>query len=751
MTFKLFSGTVISHTDLRSPRAQSLYRYLHSDSCLYFNFIECLATEHTDVLVVEVSVEVHQHRLVDIRPKETIAISFATIEDSLPVFYPLREDFPINLVHVMVDWNKKKPSLCLWDEPFEELRPRLTSLLLLTRLKEWLESASSGTLHQPEQTLEPVLLGYTGQVVIPQDVTASDKRYVGYLSKDGHGRPTYRFSELEASERNSNSPHCILAAFPTPAITHRAAEYAPYNLEQLKALLTDVGFDLKTELTKWVAHCTQQGDFGEAYLVLLINFPKKRSESEEPEASETWAFFLSKKVGEIGEILSLFSNAKKYGHEGFVPLIGVPEENHSWEDIQIDALMVRREVSPDDLAVLSGVCKTPTTMIAAVGAGAIGSQIIELAARCGFGKWIVIDKDILLPHNLVRHILGDWALGMAKADAIRGFINQLVPGSPVTGCLIADVQSPEDNTDQLNDALNSADLILDMSASVSASRALCEHPSTKKRASLFLSPSGHDLVFLLEDTARTTTLWDLEGSYYKALATTPELKEHLGDTAGSRVRYGNGCRDITAQISAAQISALSGIAFPTLTEKIISSDSAAIIWRADFQGGEVKAFQVAIAPAVEFQMGTWRVRWNKQLLSELLEQRSVNLPNETGGILLGIVDLERRMIVVAMDIPAPPDSVKRPHYFERGVTGLHQSFISASSRSAGQLSYLGEWHSHPTGVTAFPSSEDEQVFKELENSFLDTEEPFMMAIIEADQIFFRVGIENENYQQLLRI
>ncbi|MBD2095922.1 ThiF family adenylyltransferase [Trichocoleus sp. FACHB-591] len=737
MTLRPFTGDFILPEKLRSPRARALHRYLNTKHSLYFQLIECRATKDFDILVVQVSVEVCQHRNIDIRSKEIVAISFKGDRDTLPGFYPLRFDFPIDLVHVMVDWSAEFPSLCLWGEPFEELRSRLTPYLLLARLKEWLEKTADGTLHDDEQPLEPVLLGYNDQVIIPGDATVSGKRYVAFRSEDAHRRTTLYFVE-QRETTNEERPGFVLAAFTAPTITHRAVKYAPRNLEQLHSLLHEIGFDIKTELTKWAQQVRRYEDLVEARLVILIEFPKKRTETGLVESTEYWAFITTQSIAALGEALGTLVDAGSYGIQAVGVLLGENTISSDLKKIEIYALAVRRCLSSETLSVLSGYGEELRPSITAIGAGALGSKIIELAARCGFGQWSVIDKDIFLPHNLVRHVLGDWAVGTPKANALQDFVNDLVPDNPIGKVVVADVINPQ-NSQEIDDVFNNADLILDMSASVSVARQLCEHATNKRRASLFLSPSGKDIVLLLEDVERTTSLWDLEGIYYRALVSEDSLQGHLTDDP--LTRYGNGCRDLTARISADQVSTLAGIGLRQLIQQYKDSNSSATVWRSNLQSGEVKAINLLSTPGFEIKLKNWRVRWNKGLLNELVTQRLESLPNETGGVLLGIVDLEHKMTVVAASIPAPADSVKRPHYFERGVTGLNDTLVETARKSAGQLRYIGEWHSHPNCVGARPSSDDEGVFAKLGEVFDETNEFYLMAILGDNELFVRIGLD----------
>src|SRR5690606_32726133 len=57
--------------------------------------------------------------------------------------------------------------------------------------------------------------------------------------------------------------------------------------------------------------------------------------------------------------------------------------------------------------------------IGVIGLGALGSPIVTNLARQGYGKWLLIDNDLLLPHNLARHALsGSW-IGHPKSTAMK--------------------------------------------------------------------------------------------------------------------------------------------------------------------------------------------------------------------------------------------------------------------------------------------------------------------------------------------
>jgi ThiF family len=101
-----------------------------------------------------------------------------------------------------------------------------------------------------------------------------------------------------------------------------------------------------------------------------------------------------------------------------------------------------------------------TRRIAIIGCGALGSMIAELLARAGVRHLTLIDGDILVAGNLVRHVLTASSLDDAKSDALAARLRQISPVLQVeshAGTLPAEV--PE-----LVRLLEDADVVLDCTA-----------------------------------------------------------------------------------------------------------------------------------------------------------------------------------------------------------------------------------------------------------------------------------------------
>ena len=147
--------------------------------------------------------------------------------------------------------------------------------------------------------------------------------------------------------------------------------------------------------------------------------------------------------------------------------------------------------------------------VALIGAGALGSQVAIDAARGGMGEWSIIDPDHLMPHNLARHALSAEYVGVPKAIALAEEIVGLL-GPDAASSTVDDVRLLGESAPQLLEA----NMVIDASASVPCARWLaCKSLHTAPTSSIFLNPSGQDLVVLREGTGRTPPLDHLEIHY----------------------------------------------------------------------------------------------------------------------------------------------------------------------------------------------------------------------------------------------
>jgi hypothetical protein len=103
--------------------------------------------------------------------------------------------------------------------------------------------------------------------------------------------------------------------------------------------------------------------------------------------------------------------------------------------------------------------------VALVGCGSLGSKIATMLARCGIGRFFLVDDDLLMPDNLVRNEL-DWRdMGFHKVDGVARrtqYVNPSVKTS-VRRIQLAGLES-SGSAETAIMSLSECDLIIDATA-----------------------------------------------------------------------------------------------------------------------------------------------------------------------------------------------------------------------------------------------------------------------------------------------
>jgi len=466
----------------------------------------------------------------------------------------------------------------------------------------------------------------------------------------------------------------------------------PTNLEELHNQLAPTGINLRGVVRKKLVELARKNRlpaFG--FLILLLLLHRKRSESAEPEP-------------EIVAFLCMGEQANKTGLVELARAVGATVAHNNskrGQDVPVMLMAVHMELTQETAALYSGNDNLDIRLVG-VGAGALGSQVIMNAVRGGLTEWVVIDDDHLLPHNLVRYSLSGVWLGHAKAKAVAFEANALLDQTTVTP-IVADVLKPHRHANAVEKALKGANAIIDLSASVAVARHLTlDVAAPGKRCSVFVSPSGNDLVFLGEDADRQILLDQIEAQYYRAIVSDDRLKGHLtgGSTVGS-------CRNLTSRVPQHLMGLHAAQSVKLLRSWLQSEQASASIIRNDAPSSVYSTFTISLGNHIDVgALGGWEVVTDRLFLDELRTQRNQYLPNETGGVLLAHVDAQRHKIYVCHQIPAPPDSERQPTMYIRGCVGLEAEYEHVQKATLNNLVYIGEWHSHPDGCQCAPSNDD---------------------------------------------
>jgi hypothetical protein len=719
---------VVPPSALTVPRAARLAELLARDRLCYVRLVECwkgLGEKPSETVVFEVEVERPRDLAHPIHRFEQIAATFSAEDNWYPEVVALRADFP-RVPHLNLRATEVPKSLCLYDQPWPQVALRWTPAAFVERIRFWLAETAKGTLHQADQPLEPLLLGNGCRIILPADLFAD-------LEKSGPVRLDVRAANQAAQCRiliatrppekadGREAPKFVATAFVAEAQPHGLIRRSPANLAELHDFLTAGRLDLLSELRSRMKEWLTPALAG-ALPILVVALPLTREAAGSVEASDLWAFLTTKTVAEVSVGIGIADMLDGRA----VSLIRVDADKRG-QDVPVDMIEPILAFSRAG-AVRANGAEPDARKVVAVGAGALGSQVISLLARSGFGDWTVVDEDDLLPHNLARHALDGWSVGTPKAVGMAVHLDRLYREGEGARFIPADYLTPGPWVKLLQKAVSEAEVILDVSASVPVARRIGRAESLARRVSVFLNPQGSDLIVLVEDKDRKLTLDALEGQYYRAAARDERLKGHLEANVG-RLRYGRSCRDVSVSMPGHLVMMHAAIASEAVRRALASDDASIRVWRCDRQSLSVTPVEIPVNTTQKRDIWGWSLALDAGLLARLAALRSAKLPNETGGVLIGTLDVENRVVHVLDTVPSPPDSQEWPTLYIRGSEGLLKNVNEISVASGGQLGYVGEWHSHPDGCPTLPSGDDIKVFAWLTEHMSDAGLPVLMAII----------------------
>src|ERR1035441_4438671 len=137
---------------LQNPKARELADVLAKSGVAFTRLIRCerVAANKLEAVVLEVEVELGQQTVHDIRRLEPVGIVFVPDDLRLPEVLALREDFPIDLPHQNMRPSSGPRSLCLYEEPYSEIKLHWSTTGFVERIREWLRLTARGELHQEE-------------------------------------------------------------------------------------------------------------------------------------------------------------------------------------------------------------------------------------------------------------------------------------------------------------------------------------------------------------------------------------------------------------------------------------------------------------------------------------------------------------------------------------------------------------------------------------------------------------------------
>lgn len=698
---------------LKLPRARALVAAVHATGD--FTLVQLLSHRlpglpPIEVLVVDVECDgVPSRNPAGIQYRERLALCVPEDPATLVEVLALRRTFPV-LMHQNHGTRDGAASLCLYFEPTRTVMRTWTPQRFLRRIQWWLEQSAKGELHPADQPVENLFFASKYELVLPWNLdvlrsTADVKLAVARRKARPDGGGSFF---LQAAGEGGSEPmgSASLIELTLPSVVQGFVERDPASLGDLADMLSGRGVELLppliAALSDGVGSAGVPAGTAESFVVIVLHIPMAREPGAAAHHVSRRAFLLLGDGRELGvKTGALYLHDKKY----FVELQGsvlARAPATEWKSEPIFPMSVLQ--FPDRAAARrQSSVHEEGPRGALVGAGSLGSAMLNLWVRSGWGQWSVIDKDHVKPHNLIRHTAFSQHVGDLKCDAVAQLCGAATAGAASVTAVRGD--ACDAGVPAVVDALKAGSLVVDASAALEYPRQASFQDDLPRHVTVFVTPSGNGSVLMFEDKARLMRLRTLEAQYYRALIRAAWGARHLEGNLGT-YWSGASCRDISVAMPYSRIAAHAS----TLAEQVMlrsQSEGACLrIWERNPDTGGVSVHDVEPTTERRLQFGELTAFYDDGLAAHLRALRLAALPNETGGVLLGFHDFNVGAIVLVDALPAPADSQASPGSFERGTSGLARAVQDASVRTAGIVGYVGEWHSHPRGHSARPSRDD---------------------------------------------
>ena len=711
-----FGSALEPGRELRIESATRSLAAIHEH--LDFELVECRLLgddkRASEIVVVDCKCDgVPTRNPVGIRYRERLGLRFFSDEDQLPEVRALREDFPYT-GHQYDVASGEPVSLCLYFESWSEVRRTWTPQKHLARIQWWLVETANGTLHRDDQPVEQIYFRSRFELVLPENFESPAEKADQVLVVESRCSPARRedspilagrmISATEAEKRANSSIQCVTLTL--PPIIQGPIERIPVCLGALHDQLTSRGAPIAQRLKTQIQE--QTGEAGikvqeKTCVLLVLRIPIARAAGGEPERVESKGFIVDASLAKLGAACGALTQHEGTYYRDVSIGTEMSGEQTDWRDIGLRPLEILPPFTAELTQRTSGLTsRGPRGVLA--GVGALGSCIASIWQREAWGHWSFVDPDILKPHNLARHTGQEFQVGWPKVDVAWFLGASILRPESSQGSGIAAWATDFGNS-QVREALESAELIVDATTTLKVPRELAGRDALKRVASVFVTPSGLDAVLMIEDARREIRIDCLEPQYYRAVVNKSWGESHLLEK-GRTLRVGAGCRDLSAVISNELIT-LHGATLARHTRLAFESEQPSVkVWRCDAESGALSAEVINPHRVLSEQLNGLRIVWDEGIRERVQQCRAEKLPNETGGVLLGYFDLPSTSVYLVDVLPAPADSQGDPSGFTRGIDGLSTAVQRVSERTGGIVGYVGEWHSHPPGSSAWPSTAD---------------------------------------------
>lgn len=375
-------------------------------------------------------------------------------------------------------------------------------------------------------------------------------------------------------------------------------------------------------------------------------------------------------------------------------------------------------VTKDLLKRTSGLpSDTDGLVVTYLGCGSVGSKLALHSTRSGLPPTLLIDQELLAPHNVARHALSPRHCNLySKAKELANEISAFDSKKPKV------INENFINSNLLEEPLHSAlngpgKVLVNTTGSHVVRQYLANSKITARIIEGCLIKKGEAGVLTIEGNDRNPNCDDLMVAAYDILRINNCLSKPMSHEE-ARLQIGVGCNSVTLPMSDTRLSLLTaGMSQAILNGHVrglpeegqvsvglVAEDGMSVKW-------QHKTLQKTHLAEVSGLPG-WTVRVLDSAHNKILEDVAKYPGTETGGLIVGRCSPVKREVYIVGVLQAPPDSTRTPSKFVLGIEGLANSITGYNESGENVLWCIGTWHSHlqPSG----PSEIDMETSKSIE-------------------------------------
>jgi hypothetical protein len=657
------------------------------------------------------------------------------------------------------------PFFCLTRASLDDWFAEYGFAAYFDRVARWLIDAAQGQLQREDDRFEPTVLPPGVKCVFDYEKTAS---YVEG-QREIERKPGYCYGQFLDVGRARQLRESLFDQF--------AATYeGPISLSPAKDHVTEVHTDDEDrEVLSGILAWTPEGQLvGEHFTTLpstrpeLIQWASRLDiELKEPLDELIRAFNAEQGRLLVPILLCIQRPAKLYGLDSSLEILPVYYVKMT-EDGDEHVVFAQHQhlLTPTRAQNLSNT--TALSAVTLVGAGALGSKLFSHWYRGGVVDWTILDPAIAAPHNMVRHALQPESVGSLKAgelreafDAMYGTANSTAGDIQVERKRFHTALKDESLRRRIEDSI-----VVDTTGSPVAMQEIgaSNIPTVAAVARASVVDEGRKGVLLVEGEDRNPRIDDLRAALYQLglsndivsdwLCRRPEQENEQAGLRGEEVEVGLNCASDTFRLAddevslhAAQLSMrlrnwLGAHHGPAATSRSPSRELQ-VNEKANSSGvdnGKQPDGRIGLSDAAAgwhdwnvpevttVRENGWEIRVAGQAVSKMEQLMKEYCPRETGGITLGRINRNRRVLYVTNALSPPPDSEHSPTRFKRGTEGVRAAHNRAKDRTGAAIGYVSEWHTHPSGPSS-TSSQDRETARRTCQRFRDSFFPAVILVL----------------------